>query len=184
MNRIHKKYNDEISKDLAKSLKIGAMEVPKLKKIVLNMGLGSEAVANSSVIEKAAEQLGLISGQKPVITKAHQAIASFKLREGQPIGTMVTLRGDKMYAFLDRLINIVLPRVRDFQGVKSTSFDAAGNYSLGLNEQTLFPEVDISKVDKVRGLQITFTIVSQNKDHSYALLEKFGMPFRKTEGRQ
>jgi large subunit ribosomal protein L5 len=182
MNRLHEKYNKEIKPELMKSLGVGAMEVPHLKKIVLNMGLGKEAVANSSVIEKAAEQLGLISGQKPVITKAHQAIASFKLREGQPIGAMVTLRGEKMYAFLDRFISIVLPRVRDFQGVKDNSFDAAGNYSMGLTEQTLFPEVDISKVDKVRGMQITFTLVSKNRDHSYALLQKFGMPFKKQEG--
>jgi large subunit ribosomal protein L5 len=181
MNRLHEKYNKEIKPELMKSLGVGAMEVPHLKKIVLNMGLGKEAVANSSVIEKAAEQLGLISGQKPVITKAHQAIASFKLREGQPIGAMVTLRGEKMYAFLDRFISIVLPRVRDFQGVKDNSFDAAGNYSMGLTEQTLFPEVDISKVDKVRGMQITFTLVSKNRDHSYALLQKFGMPFKKQE---
>ncbi len=181
MNRIHTKYNEEIKNQLAKELELGAMEVPVLKKIVLNMGLGKEAVINSGVIEKAAEQLGQIAGQKPVQTKARKAIATFKLRQGQVIGVAVTLRGDKMYAFLDRLVNVVLPRVRDFQGVKSDSFDAQGNYSLGLTEQTLFPEIDISKVDKVRGMQITFTIRSKDAEHSYKLLEKFGMPFKKEE---
>ncbi|MDQ3098684.1 MAG: 50S ribosomal protein L5 [bacterium] len=181
MNRIHAKYNEEIRKELEKDLNLGPMEVPVLKKIVLNMGLGREAVANSGVIEKAAEQLGTIAGQKVIQTKAKKAISTFKLREGQIIGVAVTLRGDKMYSFLDRLVNVVLPRVRDFQGVKSDSFDAQGNYSLGLTEQTLFPEVDISKVDKVRGMQVTFTIRSKGAEHSYKLLEKFGMPFKKEE---
>jgi large subunit ribosomal protein L5 len=183
MNRLQDKYNKEIAPALKSELGIGAMEVPVLKKIVVNMGLGREAVANSNVIEKAAEQMATIVGQKPVQTKAHKAIASFKLREGQTIGVAVTLRGDKMYSFLDRLVNVVLPRVRDFQGVKSTSFDAQGNYSLGLSEQTLFPEIDITKVDKIRGLEITFTMRSRDRDHSYKLLEKFGMPFKKEEGK-
>jgi large subunit ribosomal protein L5 len=181
MNRLHEKYEKEIKVALQKELEVGAMQTPKLVKVVLNMGLGREAVANSNVIEKAAEQLGLISGQKPVITKARKAIATFKLREGQPIGVSVTLRGDKMYAFVDRFINVVLPRVRDFQGVKSDSFDKQGNYSIGLTEQSLFPEIDIQKVDKVRGLQVTFTIKSENQDHSYKFLEKLGMPFKKEE---
>jgi large subunit ribosomal protein L5 len=181
MNRIHTKYNEEIKKELEKDLNVNAMEVPVLKKIVLNMGLGREAVANSGVIEKAAEQLGTIAGQKPIHTKAKKAISTFKLREGQVIGVAVTLRGDKMYSFLDRLVNVVLPRVRDFQGVKGDSFDVQGNYSLGLTEQTLFPEIDISKVDKVRGMQVTFTIRSKGAEHSYKLLEKFGMPFKKEE---
>lgn len=181
MNRLHEKYDKEIKSSLQKELSVGAMQIPKLVKVVLNMGLGREAVANSNVIEKAADQLGLISGQKPVITKARKAIATFKLREGQPIGVSVTLRGDKMYSFVDRLINVVLPRVRDFQGVKTESFDKQGNYSLGLTEQSLFPEIDISKVDKVRGLEVTFTIKSEGRDDSYKFLEKLGMPFKKSE---
>ncbi len=181
MNRLQKKYTEEIRPALIKEFNLNAMQVPKVKKVVLNMGLGREAVANSNVIEKAVEQMSLISGQKPVITKARKAIASFKLREGQPIGVSVTLRGDRMYALMDRLLNVVLPRVRDFQGVKGDSFDAQGNYSMGLTEQTLFPEVDISKVDKVRGLEITFTIHSPGEKESYALLEKLGMPFKKAD---
>lgn len=181
MNRIQTKYNEEIRPALVKQFELNPMQAPQIKKVVLNMGLGREAVINSNVIERALEQLTLISGQKPVITKARKAIATFKLREGQPIGVAVTLRGEKMYAFIDRLLNVVLPRVRDFQGVKNDSFDAFGNYSMGLNEQTLFPEVDISKVDKVRGLEITFTIKSPGKDESYALLEKLGMPFKKAD---
>lgn len=181
MNRLQTKYTEEIRPALIKQFELNAMQAPKIEKVVLNMGLGREATVNSNVIDRALEQLTLISGQKPVITKARKAIASFKLREGQPIGVSVTLRGDKMYSFIDRLINVVLPRVRDFQGVKGDSFDKNGNYSMGLNEQTLFPEVDISKVDKVRGLEITFTIHSPGKDESYALLEKFGMPFKKAE---
>jgi large subunit ribosomal protein L5 len=181
MNRLQAKFTEEIRPALVKEFKLNAMQAPKIEKVVLNMGLGREALINGNVIERAVEQLTLISGQKPVINKARKAIATFKLREGQAIGVSVTLRGEKMYAFVDRLINVVLPRVRDFQGVKDNSFDKQGNYSMGLTEQTLFPEVDISKVDKVRGLEITFTIKSTGKDVSYALLEKFGMPFKKAE---
>lgn len=181
MNRLQTKFTEEIRPALVKEFKLNAMQAPKIEKVVLNMGLGREALINGNVIERAVEQLTLISGQKPVINKARKAIATFKLREGQAIGVSVTLRGEKMYAFVDRLINVVLPRVRDFQGVKNDSFDKQGNYSMGLTEQTLFPEVDISKVDKVRGLEITFTIKSTGKDVSYALLEKFGMPFKKAE---
>lgn len=180
MNRLHQKYNEEIKPTLAKDHGLKAMQIPQLKKVTLNMGLGREAVANSNVIEKAVEQLSTIAGQKAVATKAKKAISSFKLRAGQPIGVMVTLRGEKMYAFVDRLISVVLPRVRDFQGVSDT-FDAQGNYSLGITEQTLFPEIDITKVDKVRGLQVTFTLQSQDREHSYALLKALGMPFRTKE---
>jgi large subunit ribosomal protein L5 len=153
------------------------MAVPRLQKIVLNMGLG-EAVQNPKIIESAVEELGTIAGQKPVVTRAKKAISNFKLREGMPIGAMVTLRGQRMYEFLDRLISVALPRVRDFKGVPDRSFDGRGNYSLGLREQVIFPEIDLDKVDKIKGLTIVFCTTARTDAEGKALLRGLGMPFR------
>lgn len=181
MNRLRQKYFETILPALAKEFGISIMAAPRIHKVTLNMGLGKEAVANSQSVSKALEQMSAIAGQKAVSTKARKAIATFKLRAGQEIGVMVTLRGDRMYAFLDRLLSVVLPRVRDFQGVPRTSFDKSGNYSMGLTEQTLFPEIDISKVDKIRGLQVTLSITSKSPEHSEKLLKDLGMPFKKED---
>src|ERR1700760_4301361 len=153
------------------------MAVAKLEKISVNIGLG-EATGNAKLMDAAVNELGAIAGQKPVITKAKKSIAAFKLREGMAIGTMVTLRGDRMYEFLDRLMNIALPRVRDFRGVSSKSFDGRGNYTLGLREQLIFPEIDYSKVDKTKGMNITIVTTAQDDNGARTLLKHFGMPFR------
>jgi large subunit ribosomal protein L5 len=153
-------------------------QIPRLVKIVLNMGLG-EAVADVKVIDKAAEELTLIAGQKPVVRKARKSIASFKLREGMPVGCSVTLRGGRMYEFLDRLINAVLPRVRDFRGVPSKGFDGRGNYTMGLADQSVFPEIDYDAIDKLRGMNITIVTTAGSDDEGRSLLAAFGMPFRK-----
>lgn len=153
------------------------MEVPKVEKIVINMGLG-EAVQNIKVLDAAAAELTAITGQKPVITKAKKSIATFKLREGMPIGCMVTLRKAKMYEFLDRFINVTLPRVRDFKGVSGKNFDGNGNYALGLKEQIIFPEIEYDRVDKVRGMNIVFVTTAKTNKEGKALLKQFGMPFR------
>lgn len=153
------------------------MEVPKVEKIVINMGLG-EAVQNIKVLDAAAAELAAITGQKPVITKAKKSIATFKLREGMPIGCMVTLRKGKMYEFLDRFINVTLPRVRDFKGVSGKTFDGNGNYALGLKEQIIFPEIEYDRVDKVRGMNIVFVTTAKTNKEGKALLKQFGMPFR------
>jgi len=153
------------------------MEVPKVEKIVINMGLG-EAVQNIKVLDTAAAELAAITGQKPVITKAKKSIATFKLREGMPIGCMVTLRKGKMYEFLDRFINVTLPRVRDFKGVSGKNFDGNGNYALGLKEQIIFPEIEYDRVDKVRGMNIVFVTTAKTNKEGKALLKQFGMPFR------
>jgi large subunit ribosomal protein L5 len=153
------------------------MAVPKLEKIVINMGMG-EAIANSKVLDTAADELRSITGQKPVITKAKKSIASFKLRQGMPIGVMVTLRGDRMYEFLDRLITVALPRVRDFRGVSPRAFDGRGNYTLGIREQLIFPEIDFNKVDKTRGMNISIVTTARNDEQARALLRSLGMPFR------
>ena len=153
------------------------MAVPRLEKIVLNMGLG-EAVQNPKIIESAVEELTAISGQKPVVTKAKKAISNFKLREGMPIGAMVTLRGERMYEFLDRLVAVALPRVRDFKGVPDRSFDGRGNYSLGLREQVIFPEINLDKVDKIKGLTVVICTTARTDAEGKALLAALGMPFR------
>lgn len=181
MDRLRKKYYEDVVPELMKELGVSRMEVPAFSKIVINMGLGRETTVDSQAIDKAQEQLTAIAGQKAMITKARRAIASFKLRQGQSVGVCVTLRGLRMWVFLDKLINIVLPRTRDFGGVPLSSFDQQGNYALGITEHTLFPEIDLSKVDKVRGLQVVFTIKSKHKDHSYVLLKKLGMPFAESE---
>ena len=152
-------------------------QVPRLEKIVLNMGLG-EAIVNPKILDSAAVEIAAITGQKPVITRAKKAIANFKLREGVPIGCMVTLRGDRMYEFLDRLVNVALPRVRDFKGVSDKAFDGRGNYSLGIHEQIIFPEVDLDKVDKVKGMTINLCTTAKTDDDARLLLRAFGMPFR------
>jgi large subunit ribosomal protein L5 len=153
------------------------MQVPKLEKIVINMGLG-EAVANSKILDAAVEDLQLISGQKPVITKAKKSIAGFKIREGMPIGAKVTLRGDRMYHFLDKLFNVALPRVRDFRGISPKAFDGRGNYTLGLKEQLIFPEVEYDKIDKVRGMDIIFVTTATTDEEGREFLKLMGAPFR------
>ena len=152
-------------------------QVPRLEKIVVNMGLG-EALANNKILESAVDQLGAITGQKPVVTRARKSIANFKLRQGQAIGCAVTLRSDRMYEFLDRLINVALPRVRDFKGVSSKAFDGQGNYTLGVREQIIFPEINYDQIEKVKGLNITFVTTARNDEQGLALLRHFGMPFR------
>jgi large subunit ribosomal protein L5 len=154
------------------------MAVPKIEKVVLNMGMG-EAISNAKVLDSAVDELGQITGQKPIITKAKKSIASFKLREGQAIGTMVTLRGEKMYEFLDRLISTALPRVRDFRGVPSKSFDGRGNYTLGIRDHLIFPEIDITKVDKSKGMNITIVTNAKDDDQARFLLRELGLPFTK-----
>ena len=153
------------------------MQVPRLEKIVVNMGLG-EALANNKILESAVDQLGAITGQKPVVTRARKSIANFKLRQGQAIGCAVTLRGDRMYEFLDRLITVALPRVRDFKGVSPKAFDGKGNYTLGVREQIIFPEINYDQIEKVKGLNVTFVTTARNDEQGMALLRQFGMPFR------
>jgi large subunit ribosomal protein L5 len=176
--RLKEKYSKEIKSQLQKELGIeNLMAVPRLEKIVINMGLG-EATQNVKMMDPLVGDLGSIAGQKPVITKAKKSIAAFKLREGMPIGAMVTLRGDAMYEFLDRLISVALPRVRDFRGVSSKSFDGRGNYTLGLRDQLIFPEIDYAKVDKTKGMNVTIVTSAKDDNGARALLKYFGMPFR------
>ena len=176
--RLKEKYSKEIKSQLQKELGIeNLMAVPKLEKIVINMGLG-EATQNVKMMDPLVADLGSIAGQKPVITKAKKSIAAFKLREGMPIGAMVTLRGDAMYEFLDRLISVALPRVRDFRGVSSKSFDGRGNYTLGLRDQLIFPEIDYARVEKLKGMNITIVTTAKDDNQARALLRQFGMPFR------
>ncbi len=177
--RLKEHYSKEVRKKLQDEFQIkNPMAVPKIEKVVLNMGVG-EAIQNAKVLDNATEELATITGQKPVVTKAKKSIASFKLREGQSIGTMVTLRGDKMYEFLDRLINIALPRVRDFRGVPTRSFDGRGNYTLGIRDHLIFPEIDPGKVDKSKGMNITIVTSAKNDEQARFLLRELGMPFGK-----
>jgi len=177
--RLREKYQKEVVPKLRKEFGIdNVMAVPKLEKIVLNMGVG-DAIANVKILDTAVEELTSIAAQKPVIRKAKKSIATFKLREGMPIGTSVTLRGDRMYEFLDRLINIALPRVRDFRGVPAKSFDGRGNYTLGVRDHLIFPEIDYNKVDKVKGLNVTIVTNSGSDEQSRFLLKELGMPFGK-----
>jgi large subunit ribosomal protein L5 len=176
--RLRDKYTKEIKPALLKELGLkNTMAVPRLEKIVLNMGLG-EATQNVKVMDPLMTDLGLITGQKPVVTRAKKSIAAFKVREGMPIGAMVTLRGDRMWEFLDRLISIALPRVRDFRGVSQKGFDGRGNYTLGLKDQLLFPEIDYMKVDKARGMNISVVTTAKTDEESRKLLQLLGMPFR------
>lgn len=177
--RLKELYSKEVRKKIADEFKIkNPMALPKIEKVVINMGVG-EAIQNAKLLDTASEELSTISGQKPVITRAKKSIASFKLREGQAIGTMVTLRGDKMYEFLDRLINIALPRVRDFRGVPTKSFDGRGNYTLGIRDHLIFPEIDPGKVDKSKGMNITIVTTAPNDEQARFLLRELGMPFGK-----
>jgi large subunit ribosomal protein L5 len=176
--RLRAKFEKEVAPALLKELELkNAMAVPRLNKIVVNMGMG-EATQNSKILDPAVNELGQITGQKPIITKAKKSIAAFKVREGQAIGTMVTLRGDRMYEFLDRLVNIVLPRVRDFKGVSTKSFDGRGNYTIGLHDQLIFPEISYEKVDKQKGMNVTIVTTAANDNQARTLLKHLGMPFR------
>lgn len=179
MSRMKDKYRSEVAPKLREQFGYkSTMEIPKLEKIVLNMGVG-DAKENSKAIESAADNLRVISGQQPVVTKARKSIANFKLREGMPIGVMVTLRGDRMYDFFDKLVSIALPRVRDFRGTNPNSFDGHGNYALGAKEQLIFPEVDYDSIDKIRGLDIAIVTTAKTDEEARALLDGLGMPFRK-----
>lgn len=177
--RLRETYKNEVFNALMEKFKYkNVMEVPKLEKITINMGLG-EAKDNTKLMESAVEELGLISGQKPVVTKSKKSIANFKLRQGNPVGAKVTLRGDSMFEFADKFFNISLPRVRDFKGVSRNSFDGRGNYSMGIKEQLIFPEINFDKVDKIKGMNIIFTTTAKTDEEAQALLEFLGMPFEK-----
>jgi large subunit ribosomal protein L5 len=177
-NRLRQRYEKEVKPALMKEFNLeNPMAAPKLHKIVVNMGVG-EATQNAKVLDPAANELGQITGQRPVITKAKKSIAAFKVREGMPIGAMVTLRGDRMYEFLDRLMNVALPRVRDFRGVSTKSFDGRGNYTLGLHDQLIFPEIDYAKVEKMKGMNVTIVTTAKSDDQARSLLKALGMPFR------
>lgn len=181
MNNLHERYNNEIVPALRKTFELkNVMQVPRIEKIVVNIGLG-EAMDNPKALEAAVSDLVIITGQKPVTTKARKSIANFKLREGRLIGTKVTLRGDRMWAFLDRLMNTALPRVRDFRGVSPNAFDGRGNYTLGLHDQLIFPEIEYDKIDKLRGMEVTIVTSAKNDDQARVMLDLLGMPFRKKE---
>ena len=179
MNRLLEKYTETVKPSLMKEFNYtSTMQAPKIVKVVINMGVG-DAIANSKLLDEAVEELTLIAGQKPVITKAKKSIANFKLREDMPIGCKVTLRGERMYEFLDKLFNISLPRVRDFRGVSATAFDGRGNYTLGVKEQLIFPEINFDKVNKVRGMDIIFVTTANTDEEARELLTHFNMPFFK-----
>ena len=179
MSRLKEKFSKEITPALMSKFEYtSVMQVPKVDKIVINMGVG-DAVQNSKALDAAVEDLTIISGQKPVVTKAKKSIAGFRLREGMPIGAKVTLRGERMYEFLDKLISVSLPRVRDFRGVSKKSFDGRGNYTLGVKEQLIFPEIDYDKVSKVRGMDIVIVTTANSDEEARELLTQFGMPFQK-----
>lgn len=179
MNELKQKYQKEITPSLMKKFNYkSVMQVPKIEKIVINMGVG-DAVQNAKALDSAVEELSLISGQKPLVTRAKKSIAGFRLREGMPIGAKVTLRGERMYDFLQKLIAVSLPRVRDFRGVSKNSFDGRGNYTLGIKEQLIFPEIDYDRVNKVRGLDIVIVTTANTDEEAKELLTEFGMPFQK-----
>jgi len=176
--RLRARFQQEIAPALMKELALkNAMAVPRLEKVVINMGMG-DATQNAKILDPAVAELTQISGQRPVVTKAKKSIAAFKVREGMPIGVMVTLRGDRMYEFLDRFITIVLPRVRDFKGVSTKSFDGRGNYTIGLHDQLIFPEIDYAKAEKLKGMNVTVVTTAKSDDHARALLRGLGLPFR------
>lgn len=179
MNRLMERYQNDVVKSLVEKFNYSSsMQAPKVEKIVLNIGVG-DAVSNSKLLDEAVNELTLITGQKPVITRAKKSIAGFKLREGAPIGCTVTLRGERMYEFLDKLVNISLPRVRDFRGVSNNSFDGRGNYTLGIKEQLIFPEINFDKVNKLRGMDIVFVTTAKSDEEGRELLAQLGMPFKK-----
>ena len=178
MARLKTRYNDELKAQLQEQLGVkNVMEIPRITKITLNMGVGA-AATDKKLLEGAVADMQLIAGQKPVVTLARKSIAGFKIRDGWPIGCKVTLRGDQMYEFLDRLISIAIPRIRDFRGFSSKSFDGRGNYSMGLKEQIVFPEIDFDKIDRIRGLDITITTTARSDDEGRALMRAFGFPFK------
>ena len=178
MNRLQEKYQTSVKAELTKKFNYkSSMQIPKLEKIVINMGVG-DAVANSKVLDDAVDELTQIAGQKPVVTRAKKSIANFKLREGMPIGCKVTLRGERMYEFFDKLVSISLPRVRDFHGVNQNAFDGRGNYTLGVKEQLIFPEINFDKISKIRGLDIVIVTTAKTDEEGRALLLGLGMPFR------
>ena len=178
MARLKERYQKDVAPAIAREFAIkNSMAIPRLDKIVVNMGMG-EAIANAKVLDTAVEELKAIVGQKPVITKAKKSIATFKLRQGMPIGVMVTLRGERMYEFFDRLVSVALPRVRDFRGVSPKAFDGRGNYTIGIREQLIFPEIDFNKVDRQRGMNISIVTTARNDEQARALLKGLGMPFR------
>jgi len=176
--RLRKKYKEEIIPQLMKDFSFrNIMQVPKLERVIINMGLG-EAVQNAKLIESAVEELTAITGRKPIVTRAKKSIATFKLREGMPIGAMVTLRGEQMYDFVDRLVSIALPRTRDFKGISPKAFDGRGNYTLGIREQIVFPEINYDKIDRIKGMNVTFVTTAETDEQGRALLKSLGMPFR------
>jgi len=181
MNRLQEKFNKEVVPALSKAFELkNVMQVPRIEKVVVNIGMG-EAMDNPKALESALSDLTIITGQKPVMTKAKKSIANFKLREGRLIGTKVTLRGDRMWAFLDRLMSTALPRVRDFRGVSANAFDGRGNYTLGLRDQLIFPEIEYDKIDKLRGMEVTIVTTARNDNQARVMLQLLGMPFSKKE---
>jgi len=181
MNKMQEKFNQEVVPALRKAFDLkNIMQVPRIEKVVVNIGMG-EAMDNPKTLESAVSDLTTITGQKPIMTKARKSIANFKLREGRLIGTKVTLRGDRMWAFLDRLMNTALPRVRDFRGVSANAFDGRGNYTLGLRDQLIFPEIEYDKIDKLRGMEVTIVTTAKNDDQARVMLQLLGMPFSKKE---
>ncbi len=181
MNRMQEKYNNDVVPALRKAFDLkNVMQVPRIQKVIVNIGMG-EAMENPKAMEAAVNDLTIITGQKPVMTKARKSIANFKLREGRLIGTKVTLRGDRMWSFLDRLMNTALPRVRDFRGVSGNAFDGRGNYTLGLRDQLIFPEIEYDKIDKLRGMEVTIVTTAKNDDQARTMLQLLGMPFSKKE---
>ena len=181
MNRLQEKFNKEVVPALSKAFELrNVMQVPRIEKVVVNIGMG-EAMDNPKALESAVSDLTIITGQKPVMTKAKKSIANFKLREGRLIGTKVTLRGDRMWAFLDRLMSTALPRVRDFRGVSANAFDGRGNYTLGLRDQLIFPEIEYDKIDKLRGMEVTIVTTARNDNQARVMLQLLGMPFSKKE---
>lgn len=179
VNRLKTKFTEEVTPKLVEQFGYtSVMQVPKVEKIVVNMGVG-DAVSNAKNLEKAVDELTLLTGQKPIVTKAKKSIAGFRLREGMPIGTKVTLRGERMYEFFDKLVSVSLPRVRDFRGISNRSFDGRGNYTLGIREQLIFPEIDFDKVSKVRGMDIVIVTTADSDEESLELLTQLGMPFQK-----
>ena len=181
MNRLQEKYNSQVIPALRKTFEYkNVMQVPRVEKVVVNIGLG-EAMDNPKALEAAVNDLTIITGQKPIMTKARKSIANFKLREGRLIGTKVTLRGDRMWAFLDRLMTTALPRVRDFRGVSANAFDGRGNYTLGLKDQLIFPEIEYDKIDKLRGMEVTIVTTATNDNQARAMLQLLGMPFSKKD---
>ena len=181
MNKMQEKYNQEVVPALRKAFDLkNIMQVPRVEKVVVNIGMG-EAMDNPKALESAVADLTTVTGQKPIMTKARKSIANFKLREGRLIGTKVTLRGDRMWAFLDRLMNTALPRVRDFRGVSANAFDGRGNYTLGLRDQLIFPEIEYDKIDKLRGMEVTIVTTAKNDDQARVMLQLLGMPFSKKE---